>query len=194
MELPKIDFPLKQVGYLYFGEPKEYEKEQYGFYPLGMGDIIYNTLRKIIEDNDTGTWANLAYEKCKRLLRKNKRWPDYMSVAIVYQGHSFACCRLHQWITKQLKKLGLVKYEKYRSQTSMTRDPWVMFYCCAIHLHNRCDISFKPPWWLYRPELWSWRRKMLGKWNMYKLWYKLTPARKDYVQVLDAYLHFYSDK
>ena len=62
---------------------------------------------------------------------------------------------------------------KFRSQNSITRDPWTLFYAACIHLDRREYIVMKPQWFIYRPSLWSLRRALLGKPNLYKMWVKL---------------------
>ena len=149
-------------GYFYRGIKKLWELFKYGFYPCGMGDLIYNTLRKIIETNDKSEWAHRALDECAVLLYLDKRWPDYMNEEVVG--------------------------DKYRSQYSMTRDPYILFYACAIHLDERRYIKMKPPLRLYTPHVWAWRRVLLGKPNLYWLWKRVmgTP-KKEFVQVLRYY-------
>lgn len=144
-------------GYFYRGPEKEWEFDEYGFYPRGLGDLIYNTLRKIIETNDKNKWAHWALVASGDLLIQGKRWPD------------------------DLDPIGAT----YRSQFSMTRDPWVAYYACAMHLDRKQFIFRKPPWRLYSPEVWAWRRALLGKRNCYRLFRWLSPPRRDFVKALD---------
>jgi len=148
-------------GNYYRGPKKQWEYDLYGFYPSGLSDLIYNTLRVILETNDTSEWADNSFIECFKLLSQNKRWPDRMNQPAV-EGK-----------------------KPYRSQYSMTRDPFVLFYACAVHLNRKTFIKTKPPWWLYRPELWALRRALLGKRNLFRLWHWLTPASQDYVKELD---------
>ena len=136
--------------------------DTYGFYARGMGDLIYNTLRKIIETNDKSEWAYKAFEACSELLIQGKRWPDYMNQQDV-EGK-----------------------EKFRSQMSMTRDPWIAFYACAIHLDRKQFIELKPQWWLYSPKTWAWRRALLGKCNLYRFWRFFSYTRKEFVKALSV--------
>ena len=157
-------------GNYYRGPEEKWEHALYGFYPRGLGDLIYNTLRVILETNDMSEWAQDSLLKCVLLLHSRKRWPDRMNP-----------------IQPKDKK-------PYRSQYSMTRDPWVTLYACAVFLDKKEYIEMKPPWYLYRPELWSLRRVLLGKWSLFKLWHWMTPASKNYVKALDrimlwTYIH-----
>jgi len=156
---------LVKDGDWYRGPEKDWEYDLFGFYPRGLGDLIYNNLRKIIETDDTSDWAQNVFDRCAILLVLGKRWPDRM------------------------EPLHVKGKKKYRSQRDMTRDPWVMFYAACIHLDRREYIQLKPQWWLYRPNLWSLRRALLGYRNHYTFWRgvgHIFPL-KDYVQILDQY-------
>lgn len=150
----------------------------------GFGDLIFNTLRMIIETNDKSYWARYAFRLCYRLLTEGKRWPDWYEAEIT---------RTKKWmqlpIVKRIYFPGLfARTGEYRSQYSMTRDPWVMLYACAIHLEEKYYIKHKPQWWMYRPTLWSLRRALLDKRNNFMFWFNLTPSNKEYVQDLHKYM------
>lgn len=156
---------VKENGW-YRGPEKDWEYDLYGFYPKGLGDLIYNTLRKIIEDGDTSEWAQEAFDRCAVLLIQGKRWPD------------------------RLDPLRVKGKKRYRSQNRMTRDPWVLFYAACIHLDRREYIYLKPQWWLWRPNLWALRRALLGWKNNYKFWRGVAhifPIKHEYVEILDQY-------
>ena len=52
--------------------------------------------------------------------------------------------------------------KEFRSQTRMTRDPYTAFYTACIMLDLKEDIEIvKIPWYLYRPEVWTWRRRLI---------------------------------
>ena len=163
---------LKKVDGWYRGLEKEWEFKLYGFYPKGLGDLIYNNLRKIIETDDTSKWAQGIFDKCAVLLVQGKRWPDELDPSRV-KGR-----------------------KRYRSPWSMTRDPWVMFYAAAIHLDRRVFHVLKPQWWLWRPELWALRRALLRKSNNFKSFNKISNLfpMKDFVKVLDEYMKYSYDR
>lgn len=127
------------------------------------GDLLYDTLRKIIEDNDKSDWAHHSFWGCYQLLKNGKRWPDEMEQYIT---------RTQKWRSWPI--IRLMYFEEkgdYRTQTSITFDPWVMLYACAIHLEVQDFVMLsKPQWWLYRPTRWSWIRKLKGKRNLYEFW------------------------
>ena len=148
-------------GYFYRSKSPEWKINLYGFAVDGLGDLLYNTLRKIKETNDKSEWAYSALLECADLLFYGKRWPDRLNPPTV-PGK-----------------------EPYRSQFSITRDPFIALYACAIHLNRKQFIQVKPPWWLYSPEFNSWRRALLGKRNCYKLLRRITPGRRDFVKALD---------
>lgn len=165
-----IDDLVKDKGW-YRGLKKDWEFEAYGFYPRGLGDLIYNNLRRIIEDKDTSKWAENVFNKALVLLIQGKRWPD------------------------ELDPEKVKGKKRYRSQKSMTRDPWVMFYAACIHFNKREFISLKPQWRLYRPELWALRKALLGEKNSYLFWRSINSIfpKKDYVEVLDEYMKWCYD-
>ena len=150
-----------KFGYFYRSKSPEWEINLYGFAVNGRGDLIYNTLRKIIETNDKSDWAYSAFQECADLLAYGKRWPDALNPPIIPGKQS------------------------YRSQFSMTRDPWIAFYACAIHLNRKQFIKAKPPHKLYSPEVWAWRRALLSKRNCYKFFRRITPGRRNFVKALD---------
>lgn len=148
-------------GHFYRGPQKDWEYFLYGFNPRGLGDLIYNTLRKIIETNDKSHWAYSAFQECADLLVYGKRWPD------------------------ELNPPNIPGKEPYRSQFSVTRDPFIALWACAIHLNRKQFIKAKPPRKLYSPEVWAWRRALLGKRNCYKFFRRITPGRRNFVKALD---------
>jgi len=119
----------------------------------GNGDLLYNTCREIIDKNEQDEWAHWALESVFDCLEKGIRWPDHM-----------------------------VKYipaAAYRRQDDMTQDPWIMAYCCAVHL-NRIDLirRYRPNNKIFNlPDKWAWRKALLGKRNAYWLWRIITPYR-----------------
>ena len=158
---------IKENGW-YRSQEKDWELELYGFFPKGLGDLIYNNLREIIESDDKSKWAYKVFDKCIVLLIQGKRWPDELD-------------------PKKIKGK-----KSYRSQRSMTRDPWVLFYAACIHLDKREFIHLKPNlrFWQWRPELWALRKALIGEKNAYLFWKRTNSIFKkpDYVQVLDQYM------
>lgn len=123
----------------------------YFVYGHGNGDLLYNTARKIIEDNDTSEWAHASLENIFFYLNLGVRWSECMN----------------QYIT-----LG----EERRHH--MTQDPWILAYCCAAHL-DRYDLieKYKPSRKIFNlPDKWAWRRALLGKPNLYFIWRVITPT------------------
>lgn len=157
-------------GLFYRSKSPQWEIDLYGFAPNGLGDLIYNTLRMIIETNDKSQFALDSFILCYDILDMGKRWPDYLNPPVI-DGK-----------------------KPYRSQTSMTIDPWIAFYACAVYLGEEWLIKTKPPFKLYRPEVWAWRRALLNKRNWYPFWRFMTPATKDYVQDLDLLMEWAYNK
>jgi len=156
--------------------------EKYGFQSKGRGDLIYNNLRKIIETNDKSKWAYNVFDKCTVLLIQGKRWPDSMEPPKVDK-----------------------KYDKFRAQNNMSRDPWVMYYAACIYLDKREFINLKPPKiargrLMYRPNLWELRKALLGKKNKYVFWRSVNDAinalspKKEFVEILEKYRNWSYDR
>ena len=138
--------------------------ELFYYHPgAGNGDLLYNTCREIIDRGDKDEWSHKALEEVFKSLDKGERWPDYMD----------------QYITPT---------DQYR----MTQDPWLLAYCCCIHLDRRDLIEkHKPSLKVFNlPDKWAWRRALLGKWNMYWLWRIVTPHRllQHFVYVFYGYM------
>jgi hypothetical protein len=121
------------------------------------GDFSINSCWYIMETEDRSPWAYRVFELIADALSYGKRWPDMAS----------------QHITDT------------RSQYSVTRDSYIYFYSCSVHLNRMIFVEIiKPPLRLYTPEVWAWRRALLHKPNLFKFWRWITPVRKkqaDYV-------------
>ncbi len=171
----------KKYGFFYISKPYQWEYEQWGFYP--DGDLIYNTCRKIIETNDQSHWAAMALASCADLLIDGQRWPDYLEDDVPKHWKRNLPI-LKRWYFKNAKW--------YRSQYSVTRDCFIAYYACAIHLNRPLYLSVKPKFWLYSPKTWAWRRALMGKRNLYKFWRGFPTSKKQFVidlnnLMIDAY-------
>lgn len=142
------------------GEAKEWEYIAYGFYPRGLGDLIYNTMCYIVEKDMSNDWAKLSLIICSDLLEDRKRWPDAMGTH--YTSLDIASGSVQYMISKLYKKLGGEERQLYRPQKSMTRDPYQAFYLCCLHLGRPEYIKeVTIPWYLYTPSTWKWRRRLI---------------------------------
>lgn len=127
----------------------------------GTGDLIFNTMTKIIDDKDTSDFALIALYQCYYLLKEGIRWPNDLNL----EGQA-----PNWWIWYVYKFLGIKKY-KYRCQRDMTRDPYIAFFACYAHLKGVSPyydliIEFyfkeiKIPLRLYSRKTWIWRRRLL---------------------------------
>ena len=168
-------------GYFWRKKSEPWEIERWEFQVDSLGDIIHHTLRKIIEDNDKSNWAIDAWFECAILLFDDKRWPDRMEAYIP---------RTQKWRSWPIIRLMYFEGKgDYRTQTSITFDPWVLLYACAIHLGRDLMYLPKPQWWLYRPTRFSWIRKLKGKPNLYRFWKWISPtSKKQYVIDLNKFM------
>lgn len=131
----------------------------------GNGDLLYNTCREIIDRDENDPWTHLALEEVFMTLVMGVRWP----------------VRMNRHIT-----LGEAR------RLEMTQDPWLLAYCCAVHL-NRIDLieDYKPKFGIFKfPDKRAWRRSLLGKPNLYWFWRRVIPFRfaQDFVYVFYGYM------
>lgn len=178
--------PREKVGLVYLAPYKEWEVDIWGFSDRGIGDVWYNTLRMIILTDDKSDWAERALFNALSYMKEGKRWGDEFQAD--HKDH-IAKNRIDWEFSKLLYKLKLRSTKKYRPQKGMTRDPWIMLYCCAIHLFGQIKGLPKPQWWLYRPTVWEWHKALLGRKNLYCLLRLYKPRKRpDFVHVLDEYM------
>ena len=130
----------------------------------GNGDLLYNTCREIIDRDENDEWSHLALELIFFCLDLGVRWTVQM---------------------RDMITLG----EKRR--LNMTQDPWLLAYCCAVHLDRKDLIKkYKPNFFMFLPDKWAWRRALLGKFNLYWLWRRITPHNwmQHFVYVFYGYM------
>ena len=122
-----------------------FEKTPYGVRDIrieqGNGDWSINSFKYLIEADCFDTWGWVSFQFCANALKAGKRWPDLAT----------------KYVTAD------------RKQTDVTRDCYVYCYACAVRFGYGIE-DVKPPLRLYRPSFWAWRRKLLGKPNLYRFW------------------------
>lgn len=174
----KIEEYFKE-GWFYVKNASKWDiNVRWKFVRCAIADIIYDTLRKIIETNDKSPWAIIAFYYCEDLLRSGERWPDYLEKQVPYHWkRNFPI----------LKRFYFKNASWYRSQYSVTRDLHILLRACAVHLG--LDPSIRPslPLLKYSPKTWSWARALNGKWSCYKFWKWLLPPKKQFVQDLHKF-------
>lgn len=143
---------------LYVEDSDQWELDQFRQDAKAKGDIIYNTCRKIIDDNDCSEWAYRALEICAELLYERKRWPDEFN-------HPNDAKNINEYIISKLfYDAGDNDWRLYRPQTNMTRDPWIYWIALCVHLNRRQFIEVVTiPFYLYlnSPTTWVWRRFLI---------------------------------
>jgi len=169
----------RELG-LYFHITPSWQYERYQQYPEGKGDCISNTMGKIIWDEDgESTWAYIAMRTSLRLLRDGKRWPDEMND--IYDAKN----RIEWWWSKLIYKLNITEFEKYRPQTSLTRDPFI-YALTAMFFYYGWVPKLYPPFYLFSPLTWVWiyyLRTGKGLW-LFKILDNKRPHKKGYVNKL----------
>ena len=129
------------------------------------GDIIFNTMSKIVEDNDTSEWALYSWFECAGLLLQDKRWPDE------FKKDNEAPNRWLWYPYKWVTHWGKRKWS--RPQSDITRDPHYTFGDCYTHLyghHGELINGFmtilyhniKLPWFVWRYSFYRWKRRLKG--------------------------------
>lgn len=171
---------------LYIHSTHDWQWKKFRQLTMGKGDIIYNSLRRIIDDKDTSDWAFRALWICKELLLDGKRWPDWMN------HERDAKNRIGWWWSRLLYNLYLINHQKYRPQTSMTRDPWCYFYTASVILERKRFVEIVPiPWWLWRQPVWAWRRYLIEPTERNKrrwlFWESLNCPKKEYAKRMVEY-------
>lgn len=141
----KEDFYKHECG-LYVADAPQWSQRQYGQNSLEKGDMIYCTMRKIIDEDDKSEWAYNALTICADLLLMEKRWPDSLN---------------HELDAKNFIEAKITG--RYRSQRNMTRDPYILFYACCVHLNRLQFIEeVRIPWHLYSRRTWVWRKALIN--------------------------------
>ena len=98
------------------------------------GDLIYNTLSRILDQDDNSDWAWESFESCGQLLKQGKRWPNSMN-----------------------------DIPTKRSQTLMTRDPYIVYYTLAVKWDCIDLVKDLPmPWYCFSPIVSLWRHKLIN--------------------------------
>lgn len=144
----------------------------------GRDDLIYNTMVKIVYDKDLSPWAYDAFEACADLLTAKNRWPQYMDEptdckSIIGWWLYGRWQHFEWWLWDHNIGIKLIYNKRTRYRKDMTRDPYIAFYRCAVHLNRIQFIEIiKPPFRLWRPEFLRWRHRLL------------TDMRLEYVQRL----------
>lgn len=122
----------------------------------GTGDLIFNTCTKIIQDRDRSDWAIWSLLDCERLLKDRKRWPDRLNT-----GKEIRTLVGH-YVYRILRRLKLTKAKRYGYQKRMSRDPFIAWFALCEYLNVPEKILEVPiPWYLYRPSVWQWRRRLI---------------------------------
>lgn len=116
-------------------------------YPDGKGDLIFRMAIIALFTGDAD-----IIKACLKLLNTRKRWPDSLS------NSGDARNRIEYYFIKWMYKLGIAKKMKYRSQGSMTRDPYIMLTCAIFWHQHEMIRDLKIPMYIQRPALWHWKK------------------------------------
>jgi len=146
--------------------PTPWQKRDYGFDPDAMGDCLSYTADEAMKRNEVRYLRKVRYWLILR-----KRWPDELQkkykqfIAKTMVGHWWS---RYRWRRSKDKDGKTDRLCKYRSQTGMTRDPFVFYYAaCVFHDKRHWIKDATIPFLNNRPTLRAWRR------------YLITQTRKD---------------
>jgi hypothetical protein len=151
----------------------EWARRRYGFDSNGKGDVISNTMMKIIHHDDRSPEAYESLESCKQLLLNHRRWPRRMNHAHDSKN------RIDLWWGKFLHWIKIRDYIPYRWSSGMTRDPYIFFYVACILLDREEWIrEVKMPIYIWLPGVWAWRKTLYKRnwWNDF--WYREKKSHK----------------
>lgn len=171
---------------LYAAHAPQWSINQYRQDSLEKGDMIYITMRKIIDDNDRSEWAYNALEICGELLYDKKRWPDSLNSFL--DATTWIECKRSECDYK----LGISHTKLYRPQTEMTRDPYTLFYAACVALDRMQFVEVVSlPIHLWRPVFGAWKYYLLtGRGKRLYEWLELIQMKshkKEYTRQLVHY-------
>ena len=139
------------------------------------GDLIFNTMARIIDMGDISDWAHASFDECKQLLSEDKRWPDRLN------QENTAKNMLQYWWAKFLWRLNLRELTHSRPQSGMTRDPYIATITCALHLSRPEEIlAITIPCTSYSTATWRWLKTL--KHDRQPIWVQ----RLDYYRALSV--------
>ena len=182
MTFPDHDY--YKDGFFYRHKDPAWAIRMYGYDTGNKGDLIFETLKKIIDDEDRSEWAYLSLMSCKMLLLDGKRWPDVMN-------HESDCKGIPcMWWQKIKVKLIKIKTCRFGPQKNITRDPWIMFFVASFLMNRFVNFELKPQWRLWRPNVWRWMKYLRTQDRRYKERYlkHLRPNKREYVERLHYYI------
>ena len=149
---------------------KSWEFMNYEFNPEGIGDCISRTM-----DEARKNKLHRGVMTCFHLLKQRKRWPKEFNNDRIAKNKIVELWSKLWWQDFDSKNISRKRWSKltrffglkretllYRPQNNMTRDPYFYFYAACVMLDCKHLIEFrKPPWWLFSPPLWLWRRYII---------------------------------
>lgn len=147
---------------LWFRESKFWEESKYGFAPEGLGDVIFNTcdrlMQQILDESDR-PWQIGALTISSLCLINRLRWPEWVNRPADRIAKNW-----WDWTwSRILYQLGINKMVKYRYQKDITRDPFIMFYCCSLTYNLPGHLNIRMPWYLWRPTVHNWYKYLVTK-------------------------------
>lgn len=127
----------------------------------GIDDLMFNTLKKIFDEEEISEWVKNSICACQSLLLRGIRYPNHMKD----EHPGVARNLLHLW-SLRFRKLFNKDLVFYRHQRRMTRDPHTLFIAVCVKFNMYDLIEDTPiPWYLANPfygrTTWKWKRTIL---------------------------------
>jgi hypothetical protein len=161
-----LTYYFEDNGFIRCLSPK-WEHEEYGFFPNGIGDVLFRTAHYALIEGD----EDMLFRVGDQLMLR-QRWPNFMM-----EGNKdrFAKNRFQYKRSKCRYKTMETQYRLFSPQNRMSRDPFIMFYCATNIMNTRPLFKIiKPVWYNWRPPFNSWYRYLFTKNRIWKWWYEFT--------------------
>ena len=190
--MKKATGPFHKDSYFYRRSDPPWAIRLYRKNTWDKGDLLSNTLKKIIDDEDFSEWAYISLGMCFGLLKEGKRWPDPFSqdidcktIACFYwQKIKFQALKLAERL--KADKIANSIHCKFGLQKNPSRDPWTYAMVAAYKMNRFEYFTLRPQRRLWRPGFWAWMNYLESggdpKWKRrYYFWKRFTHSKKDYV-------------
>jgi hypothetical protein len=178
---------------LLIGTQRPWQWDKYGVDHFTKSDVLWRSSVAAI------AYGNFEFLKhTYDVIKQGKRWPDS------WNSSRDARNRIDHMRSKRRYEKGRASYEKYRWQTGMTRDPYIMFWSGAkLQGWESWIERTKPPGYIYRPAFSAYRKflitervrdlKEFEKWEIASLRLGQKTSYPGYALHLSAWMAYMTD-
>lgn len=128
--------------------------------PWNKGDMIFITALVAMAKAN-----RQLLDFCMSMCRKRHRWPHNLSQP--YDAQTWAeelldwiISRYNRWASRKEWRPIIPWHKRYRCRSRMTRDPYIMTMVAWYTINPDTPCPIHIPLYLYRPDLWAWRKYM----------------------------------